>query len=233
MYTLALVCDRGPNLAFISTSGRRGSHPRARARGYRDSGRARPTLGKEPGISSSSRSAGARACIRGASGIWKARDEGCLSLSSPRPSTLLALAWVSRQVTPGGRVRRRGWKGWRDIRYSEGMDRGMRGEGWPSGATLTWHVGRYQVLPRHRVDAERRRMCDRFPSSSLSFLHRPLPLSSLRFFLPLLPCSLRASSSLFLSLFLALSHSFLSSYARAAHTTLVSLHFCTRGDTPL
>lgn len=39
------------------------------------------------------------------------------------------------------------------------MDRArpVRGD---AGATLTWHVGRYQVLPRHRVDAERRRMCD-------------------------------------------------------------------------
>lgn len=27
-----------------------------------------------------------------------------------------------------------------------------------AGATLTWHVGRYQVLPRRRVDADPRRM---------------------------------------------------------------------------
>lgn len=55
-----------------------------------------------------------------------------------------------------------------------GMDRArlVRSD---AGATLTWHVGRYQVLPRHRVDAERRRMCD---SRSLLTLVHPFRLSS-------------------------------------------------------
>lgn len=140
---------------------------------------------------------------------------GCLSLSLSCLSMLLALAWVSRQVTPEGR--RRGWKGRRDIRYSGGHgSRNARGEGWRSGATLTWHVGRYQVLPRHRVDAERRRMCDRSPRP-----RPPLP-STVTLFIPLLYIPL-----------LSLSRSSLPTYARAAHITLVTPRFCTRGDTPL
>lgn len=146
-------------------------------------------------------------------------------LSLSRLSTLLALAWVSRQVTPGGRDRR-GWKGRRDIRYSGGMDRGTRGEGWPFGATLTWHVGRYQVLPRHRVDAERRRMCDRSP--------RPSFPSSITLFIPLVfGISLLSFTVLSTCRSFALSRFSLPSCARAAHTTLVSPRFCTRGDTPL
>lgn len=102
------------------------------------------------------------------------------------------------------------------------MDRATRGKGWPSGATLTWHVGRYQVLPRHRVDAERRRMCDRSP--------RPPFPSSVTLFVPLL---LRFSfffyHALSLSFFLPFSHSSLPSCARAAHTTLVSPRFLHEG----
>lgn len=51
------------------------------------------------------------------------------------------LAWVSR----------------RDRKASVIFDTRDRVSG-VAGATLTWHVGRYQVLPRRRVDADPRRM---------------------------------------------------------------------------
>lgn len=54
-----------------------------------------------------------------------------------------------------------------------------------AGATLTWHVGRYQVLPRRRVDADPRRMRGLPTTPSLSpttrasfLLPPPLPSSS-------------------------------------------------------
>lgn len=59
-------------------------------------------------------------------------------------------------------------------------------------ATLTWHVGCCQVLPRHRVDAERWRMCDRvrrlspFILDSCFLLHSTtyLPSFALSLFCP-------------------------------------------------
>lgn len=76
-----------------------------------------------------------------------------------------------------------------------------------AGATLTWHVGRYQVLPRHRVDVERKRMCDSlFTLAHLFRLSSRVPRTSI-----------------------ALSLSSL----RSCRATLVSPCFCTMGDTPL
>lgn len=91
------------------------------------------------------------------------------------------LAWVSRRDSPTGR--------WAGAEEGRGRGRGRKASGIfdtggmdrarpvrsDAGATLTWHVGRYQVLPRHRVDAERRRMCD---SRSPSRPAHPFPLSS-------------------------------------------------------
>jgi len=88
-----------------------------------------------------------------------------------------------------------------------------------AGATLTWHVGRYQVLPRHRVDAERRRMCD-----------SPSPLNPFRLSSPLLSSPLLSSRLVFLSC---------SACSATIALSLSSLHscrhprFCTRGDTSL
>lgn len=122
------------------------------------------------------------------------------------------LAWVSRRDTPTERGRRRGRKasGICGIFDTGGMDRArpVRSD---AGATLTWHVGRYQVLPRHRVDAERRRMCDSRSPLTLAY---PFRLTTR------LPLVLRV----------LLSPYRFPPYARA---TLVSLRFCTRGDTPL
>jgi len=120
------------------------------------------------------------------------------------------LAWVSRRDIDAGRERKRGRKA-SGIFDTGGMDRArpVRSD---AGATLTWHVGCYQVLPRHRVDAERRRMCDsRFPLT-LALLS-PFVSS----FVSLL--MLRALLSLF--------------SLCSCHATLVSPRFCTRGDTSL
>ena len=58
------------------------------------------------------------------------------------------------------RERRKTWLAWvsrRDRKASVIFDTRDRVRG-VAGATLTWHVRRYQVLPRRRVDADRWRM---------------------------------------------------------------------------
>lgn len=81
-----------------------------------------------------------------------------------------------------------GEEGQWDIRY-RGHGSRARPVRSDAGATLTWHVGRYQVLPRHRVDAERRRMCDsRSPFHPLAHPFRLATRLSLVHRVPLSPC---------------------------------------------
>lgn len=94
-----------------------------------------------------------------------------------------------------------------DIRYRD-RSRARRAARGGAGATLTRHVGCCQVLPRHRVDAERWRMCGRVCPSFLPSFRTPQPL-------------------------LARPAALLSARIRVCGVLLVSLRFCIGGYTPV